>query len=115
MGVKGLFKSSGDKRARLLPAIILLGLGMLVFGAIVAINLEKTNTYPIEFVRNFVDSCQQQGGTKSSCECSIRYLESNYTYEEVKRFDEQALENGNTTPDELFEGFNNCRQQGLSS
>jgi hypothetical protein len=88
-----------------------LGLVLLILGTVIAINRQTSNNYPIEFSRNFVDSCLQAGGTQSGCDCSLTYLKDNYTYEEVKRFDEQALENNNSTPEVLAKGFNDCRSK----
>lgn len=110
MGSSRLFKSGDDRRAKISRGIFVLGLVILIVGAVISINLQKSNDYPIEFDRNFIDSCLQNGGKKSGCECSLKYLQNNFTYEEVQRFDEQALKNNNKTPDELIEGFNNCRK-----
>lgn len=111
MGDSRLFNSGESSRAKFSRVIFVLGLTLLIFGVIITINLQKNNNYPIEFDRNFIDSCLQSGGKKSGCECSLKYLQNNYTYEEVQRFDEQALKNNNKTPDELVEGFDNCRNK----
>lgn len=109
MSESRLFISGKSKKARISQAIVVLGLVLLILGTVIAINRQTSNNYPIEFSRNFVDSCLQAGGTQSGCDCSLTYLKDNYTYEEVKGFDEQALQNGSKAPDALLKGFDNCR------
>ncbi|HMS23388.1 MAG TPA: hypothetical protein PKB09_01095 [Candidatus Saccharibacteria bacterium] len=97
-----------EKKAIIIKIIFLFTLILCIALGMFFIMSEKTNRYPLEFSRNFLDSCLQNNGTKKGCECALKYLQDNYSYEEVQQFDQQALKDNNTIPDAISNSFTNC-------
>jgi hypothetical protein len=96
------------KKRKSFKALVLFMLIIITAIVFIFVMSRENNSYPVEFNRNFLDSCLQNKGTKEGCRCSLDYLQANYSYAQANRLDEEALKSDNMLPDELVRAFKSC-------
>ncbi len=69
-------------------ALCIVGIIILAIVAdLILENYYKDNSYTKEFDNNFITGCISQGSSYPDCECILKALKQNYTFNQIKEFD----------------------------
>lgn len=75
--------------------------------AFVVIGCGGGNDYPASAQRNFVESCEQNGGSTKACDCALDKIQDDLSYQEFKRED-VAIRAGRPPSREVTDALADC-------